>query len=197
MQVNSSMITTQSYQSPTNHEKIKDNLKAQEKQLVLDAVKQTQQLDFSPLFEKGASFAKEIGEAQAKLEKIIENDADMKEFFSGDVSKESFSLKDLGYEGKAISDLSADEALSLLGEDGFFGVSESSKRASDFVINGAGDDVGLLKAGRDGIVKGFEEAEKLWGGKLPDIAYETQEKTLQAIDEKINYLGGKVLDIAA
>jgi hypothetical protein len=55
----------------------------------------------------------------------------------------------------------------------------------------------MLKAGREGIVKGFEDAEKLWGGKLPDIAYDTQKLTLEKIDQTIQELGGNVLDLAA
>jgi hypothetical protein len=106
-------------------------------------------------------------------------------------------LKELGYEGKAILELTPDEATDLVAEGGFFSVENSAARASGFVIAGAGDDLSLLKAGREGIVKGFEEAEKAWGGKLPDIAYASQELALQQIDEKIQTLGGNALDVAA
>ena len=55
----------------------------------------------------------------------------------------------------------------------------------------AGDDLELLQKGREGIVKGFEEAEKLFGGQLPEISYKTQERTLALIDEKIKSLKGE------
>jgi hypothetical protein len=38
---------------------------------------------------------------------------------------------------------------------------------------------------------GFEEAEKLFGGQLPEISYKTQERTLALIDEKIKSLKGE------
>jgi len=84
----------------------------------------------------------------------------------------------------------------LLGENGYWGVKETSRRISEFVLKGAGDDLDRLKAGREGMIKGFREAEKAWGGALPDISYATMEKSLQAIDEKIRDLGGSVVDIS-
>ncbi|MGH1600163.1 hydrogenase-4 component G [Campylobacter majalis] len=103
----------------------------------------------------------------------------------------------IGYTGKPISSLSQDEASALVGEDGFFGVAKTSERIAGFVLAGAGDDVEKLKAGREGILRGFNEAEKMWGGKLPDIAHETIEKSLKAIDEKLASLGASVVNIEA
>jgi len=67
----------------------------------------------------------------------------------------------------------------------------------DFVIKGAGNDIDRLRAGREGILRGFREAEKAWGGMLPDISYQTITKSLEAIDEKIRKSGGSVVDISA
>lgn len=103
----------------------------------------------------------------------------------------------IGYTGKPISNLSKDEASALVAEDGFFGVAKTSERIAGFVLAGAGDDVEKLKAGREGILRGFSEAEKMWGGKLPDIAHETIEKSLKAIDEKLASLGASVVNIEA
>ncbi len=85
----------------------------------------------------------------------------------------------------------------LFGEDGYWGVNKTAGRISEFVISGAGDDIEKLKAGREGIQRGLKDAEKVWGGKMPDIAYQTIEKSLEAIDEKIKKLGGNVVDITA
>ncbi|MBF0303599.1 MAG: hydrogenase-4 component G [Desulfamplus sp.] len=85
----------------------------------------------------------------------------------------------------------------LFGEDGYWGVNKTAGRISDFVMSGAGDDIEKLKAGREGIQRGLRDAEKVWGGKMPDIAYQTIEKSLEAIDEKIKKLGGNVVDITA
>jgi hypothetical protein len=109
----------------------------------------------------------------------------------------SIDFEAIGYTGKPIADMNPEEAASLVSEDGFFGVAQTSERLADFVLMGGGDDLERLKAGREGIITGFNEAEKMWGGKLPDISYETLEKTLAKIDEKITALGGNVLDTTA
>ena len=109
----------------------------------------------------------------------------------------SIDFEAIGYSGKAIGDLKPEEAKELIGENGYFGVSQTSERLSDFVLKGGGDDLERLRAGREGILRGFNEAEKIWGDKLPDISYETLEKALAKIDEKIISLGGNVLDTTA
>ena len=103
----------------------------------------------------------------------------------------------LTYNDRPISDLSAEEAAELIGEDGYFGVEKTARRIIDFVLQGAGDDLDRLKEGREGILRGFREAEKLWGGPLPGISYDTLEKSLAAVDEKIRELGGAVVDLTA
>jgi len=110
---------------------------------------------------------------------------------------ETFNLADIGYNGKPIADLTQDEAKELVSEDGFFGIKKTSQRIADFVLNGAGDDVDKLKAGREGILRGFKEAEKLWGGKLPDISYDTIDKAVEMIDKKLAELGESVIDTSA
>jgi len=67
----------------------------------------------------------------------------------------------------------------------------------DFVIKGAEDNPELLKAGRQGVIDGLKDAEKEWGGKLPDIAYKTQAKTLQMLDEYMSKLGISSFEINA
>ncbi len=104
------------------------------------------------------------------------------------------SLADIGYEGKPIVELTQDEAKELVSEHGFFGVSQTSERIADFVLMGAGDDVEKLKAGREGILQGFKEAEEMWGGKLPDLSYETIDKSIEMIDARLNELGASILD---
>ena len=111
-------------------------------------------------------------------------------FLSGKQTEGELSLADIGYEGKPITELSQEEASELVSEEGFFGVSQTSQRVADFVFNFSGDNLDILEKGREGIVKGFEEAEKMWGGELPEISYQTQAKTLELIDAKIAELKG-------
>ncbi|MBU0721433.1 hypothetical protein KJ877_08825 [bacterium] len=103
-------------------------------------------------------------------------------------------LQDVGYEGKPIAQLSQDEAAELVSEDGFFGINKTSQRIADFVINGAGGDEDLLRAGREGVLQGFKMAEEIWGGKLPEISQTTMAKTIEMIDMAMNDLGFSILN---
>lgn len=95
------------------------------------------------------------------------------------------SLKDIGYEGKPITELTTGEATELISEEGFFGIEQTSQRVANFVFNFSGEDLEILEQGREGIVQGFEEAKKMWGDELPQISHDTQAKTLELIDLKI------------
>lgn len=106
-------------------------------------------------------------------------------------------LAGISYNGKTLGELSSDEARELVSENGFFGISNTSERIAGFVLNGAGNDVEKLKAGRDGVAKGFEDAKKIWGGLLPEISQKTIEKTLESLDKKIAEFGGNVLNVSA
>ena len=108
----------------------------------------------------------------------------------GKSNDKSFNLSNTGYEGKPITELSTDEATALISENGFFGVSQTSQRVANFVLSFSGDDLEKLEKGREGIIKGFEEAQEMWGGELPQISYDTQAKTLELIDAKIAELKG-------
>ena len=122
---------------------------------------------------------------------LTSNQKNVLDFLSGKESENGMNLENTGYTGKPISELSQDEAKELVSDEGYFGVTQTSDRVSNFVFNFAGDNLEILQKGREGIVKGFQEAEKLFGGELPDISYKTQERTLALIDEKINSLKEK------
>lgn len=132
-------------------------------------------------------FSSNNNSAQGILNKILNNNQEALDFLAG---KDAFSsnLNKMGYEGKAISELSKGEAQELLDEGGFFSITQTSKRVADFTITLANGDLEALKEGRAGVVEGFDEASKMWGGKLPDISYATQEKTLELIDKRIKDL---------
>lgn len=108
-----------------------------------------------------------------------------------------FNISQLKHEDKSILELSPEEATELVSADGYWGIDKTSKRLTEFVLNGAGDNLEKLRAGREGIIHGFKEAEKLWGGQLPEISYKTIEKALAQIDKKIQDLGGSVVDKTA
>jgi hypothetical protein len=103
-------------------------------------------------------------------------------------------LKDIGYKGKNIAELSQDEAKKLVSEDGFFGIKQTADRITNFVLNGAGGDESLLRAGREGVLQGLKQAEDMWGSKLPEISYKTIDQAIQNIDMAMNDLGFSILN---
>jgi len=103
-------------------------------------------------------------------------------------------LSDIGYNGKPIAELSQDEAAALVSEDGFFGITQTSERIAGFVIAGAGGDEDMLRAGREGMLQGFKDAEKMWGGELPEISQKTMQAALEMVDKEMHSLGFSILN---
>jgi hypothetical protein len=132
-----------------------------------------------------SSLTKENSVAQAS---VNSDQQEVLDFLSGKDTTNGLNLKNIGYEGKPIIELTKDEAKELISENGFFGITQTSNRVANFVFSFSGDNLELLEKGREGIVQGFEDAKKLFGGELPEISNKTQERTLALIDEKINSL---------
>lgn len=123
--------------------------------------------------------------AQQILTNLVNGNDEYINFFSGKTTESGLSLESIGYEGKALNQLTQGEAKDLVSQGGFFGINETSARVTSFVLNMTGDNLEALQESRKGLVQGFEEAQKLFGGELPDISIKTQEKSLEIIDAKI------------
>ena len=103
-------------------------------------------------------------------------------------------LSDIGYEGKPIAELSQSEAAELVSEDGIFGIKQTSQRIANFVIDGAAGDEDRMRAGREGMLAGFKQAEEMWGGELPEISQKTMQAAIEMVDKAMNDLGFSILD---
>ena len=60
-----------------------------------------------------------------------------------------------------------------IGEDGYWGVKQTSQRLFDFASALAGDDVDKMKDMQKAMEKGFKLATKAWGRELPKISQDT------------------------
>lgn len=60
-----------------------------------------------------------------------------------------------------------------IGEDGYWGVKQTSQRLFDFASALAGDDVHKMKDMQKAMEKGFKMATKTWGRELPEISRNT------------------------
>lgn len=135
--------------------------------------------------------ASDMTKGSSLAQGALEGSQEILDFLSAKESESGMSLSNIGYTGKPITELSSQEANELLGDDGFFGITQTSDRVANFVFSFSNDDIEILEKGRAGVVQGFEEANKLFGGQLPEISYKTQERTLALIDERINSLKNK------
>lgn len=74
-------------------------------------------------------------------------------------------------------------AQQAISEDGEWGVDQTAARILDFAKALSGGDPSKIATLKDAVQKGFKAAEKVWGGKLPDISYQTLDKIMQGFDE--------------
>ncbi|MCR5404901.1 MAG: hypothetical protein K6E91_13945 [Butyrivibrio sp.] len=70
-----------------------------------------------------------------------------------------------------------------ISEDGYWGVKQTSSRILDFAKALAGDDPDKLEHMRSAFEKGYKQAEKTWGGELPDISKQTFDAVMKGFDE--------------
>jgi hypothetical protein len=101
------------------------------------------------------------------------------------ISKQGKKLEDL-LEGKDI--LLVDEetrtaASNLISADGEWGVKAVSERIVAFAKAVSGGDKSKLGELKNAIIQGFKEAEKAFGGKLPDICQDTYDEVMRQLDE--------------
>lgn len=87
------------------------------------------------------------------------------------------------YKVDAETQKKAQEAIS---EDGYWGVKQTSDRIVSFATALAGNDSKQLEKMRDAFLKGYEKAEKTWGGKLPEISKKTYDAVLEKFDKLMN-----------
>lgn len=70
-----------------------------------------------------------------------------------------------------------------IAEDGYWGVEQTSDRIVSFATALAGDDAEGLEKMRSAFEKGYKQAEKTWGGKLPEISQNTYDAVMKKFDE--------------
>ncbi len=79
-----------------------------------------------------------------------------------------------------------EQATNDLGEDGYWGVEQTSKRLLDFAKALSHDDPSKGDLLLDAVKRGFEAAKKMFGGELPEISQKTYDRTMELFDEWMN-----------
>lgn len=75
------------------------------------------------------------------------------------------------------------QAQADIAEDGYWGVSQTSQRILDFATALTGGDPDKIEEMRSAFQKGFEQAEEIWGGELPEISQKTYDAVMAGFDK--------------
>lgn len=70
-----------------------------------------------------------------------------------------------------------------IAEDGYWGVTQTSDRIIDFATALTGGDPDKIEEMRAAFEKGYKQAEKTWGGKLPEISQRTYDAVMEKFDK--------------
>ncbi len=70
-----------------------------------------------------------------------------------------------------------------ISEDGYWGVKQTSDRIIQFATALTGGNPDKIEEMREAFQKGYKQAEKTWGGELPDISKQTYDAVMKKFDE--------------
>ncbi len=89
----------------------------------------------------------------------------------------------------AVDAATIEKAKADVAEDGYYGVNQTSDRLVGFAKALSGGDPKKIEELRDGIIKGFDKAAKVWGDELPQISKDTFNATMDKLDSWANENG--------
>ncbi len=152
---------------------------------------------------KGSSSIMDDKKIQAMIDETNQKSASLQKLIESLFAKQSAKSALAGKKGSAngvssftmpssnlkdfFSNLQVDSATALkaqqeISEDGYYGVKQTSARILDFAMAIAGDDPDKIAEMREAVQKGFDQAERMWGGKLPSISQSTYDAVMSGFD---------------
>lgn len=75
------------------------------------------------------------------------------------------------------------QAQADIAEDGYWGVNQTSDRIIQFANALTGGDPDKIESMREAFKKGYAQAEKTWGGSLPEISQKTYDAVMEKFDK--------------
>lgn len=122
-----------------------------------------------------------ISKLKAQADQVHQN---LKNLVKNMLERQGLSFNDLksGGEDIKVDEQTRLEAQNLISEGGELSIENVSDNLVEFAKALSGGDKSKASVLRDAIKKGFLEAEKAFGGKLPDISHKTFERTMEKLD---------------
>lgn len=101
---------------------------------------------------------------------------------------QTFSIANDMWKFLASGNFEVDEATKAqaqqdISEDGYWGVKQTSNRILDFATALTGGDPSKIEDMRKAFEKGYKQAEKTWGGELPEISKQTYDAVMAGFDK--------------
>lgn len=90
------------------------------------------------------------------------------------------------YESLEVDAETKAQAQKDIAEDGYYGVEQTSSRIFDFAMALTGGDPDKVDSMVNAFKKGYKQAEKTWGGELPEICKNTYDAVLKKFDDYKN-----------
>lgn len=84
-----------------------------------------------------------------------------------------------------------------ISEDGYWGVKQTSNRILDFATALTGGDPSKIEDMRKAFEKGYKQAEKTWGGELPEISKQTYDAVMAGFDKMAEDAGQTAQSVTA
>ena len=122
----------------------------------------------------------DVQSLQEQTEKATEN---LRKLVEHLILKQDGTVNWIRNGAKVASGKAIEEMRLAISDDGQYGVKAVSDRIVQFAIAYAGDDPEKLQDMREAIDMGYAEAEKIFGGKLPDICGKTYNEIIRKLDD--------------
>ena len=116
----------------------------------------------------------------AQLKSLVEQLMGKQAKTFGDATDMWKFLKDGDY---TVDPATIAQAQADIAEDGYWGVNQTSDRILSFATALTGGDPSKIEQMREAFKKGYEQAEKTWGGKLPEISKQTYDAVMKKFDD--------------
>ncbi len=150
--------------------------KSEESGVVYEPSDQAKESDTSKTSDYSATIKKmqlELSTKNQQLENLVSQ-------LLGKQAKKFLSLSDL-YKNLEVDAETAAQAQKDISEDGYWGVEQTSDRLVEMAKALSGGDPSKADTLISAIKKGYDQAAKAWGDKLPDIC----QKTIDAANDKL------------
>jgi len=145
------------------------------------------------IFEKDDYVSKTYQRDQATIDRLLEETEKNKQRLIDLVEKmllkqgQTFNRAENVYallrEGKVpVDEETRLKAQKDIAEDGYWGVEQTSERLVSFAKALSGGDPAKADLMIEAVKKGFQQAEEVWGGELPQICRDTLDRTISKLE---------------